>query len=165
MADDTTSVAPIDRVNITYKSKTEAGEDVEIPFKTMVVGDFTLRQNDTPLEQRKATAVDKSNFDAVMKEKNLSLDVVVKDHLSGVPDGQIQAKLKVESLRDFSPDAIVEKVPELQRHLELRDALKEIKADLANPTKLRNLREKINEVLKDEDLMKKLEGLKNIKEH
>ncbi len=164
MADDT-SVAPIDRVNITYKSKTEAGEDVEIPFKSMVVGDFTLRPNDTPLEARKATAVDKSNFDAVMKEKNLSLDVVVQDHLSGVAEGQIQAKLKIESLRDFTPDALVEGVPELAKHLELREALKEIKADLANPTKLRKLREKIDEVLKDGELMKKLEGLKNIKEH
>lgn len=164
MADDT-SVAPIDRVNITYKSKTESGEDVEIPFKTMVVGDFSQRQNDTPLEQRKATAIDKSNFDAVMKEKNLSVDVVVKDHLSGVPDGQLQAKLKIEGLRDLEPDAIIEKVPELKRHLDLREALKEIKADLANPTKLRNLREKINEVLKDEDLMKKLSDLKTIKEN
>ncbi len=164
MADDT-SVAPLDRVNITYKSKTESGEDVEIAFKTMVVGDFTLRQNDTPLEQRKATSVDKSNFDAVMKEKALSVEAVVPDHLSGVADGQLQAKLKIESLRDFEPDAIIEQVPELKRHLELREALKEIKADLANPTKLRNLREKINEVLKDEELMKKLAGLKTIKEN
>ncbi len=164
MADDT-SVAPIDRVNITYKSKTESGEDVEIPFKTMVLGDFSQRQNDAPLEQRKATAIDKSNFDAVMKEKNLSVDVVVKDHLSGVPDGQLQAKLKIEGMRDFEPDAIIEKVPELKRNLDLREALKEIKADLANPTKLRNLREKINEVLKDEDLMKKLSDLKTIKEN
>src|SRR5881296_3355424 len=77
MADDTT-VAPIDRVNIKYKSKTDAGEDVEIAFKTMVVGDFSFRENPAPLEERKATAIDKSNFDAVMKEKNLALDLVVK---------------------------------------------------------------------------------------
>ncbi len=155
MADDT-SVAPIDRVNITYKSKTEAGEDVEIPFKTMVVGDFSFRENATPLENRKATAIDKSNFDAVMKEKNLALELVVKDELTGAPDSQLQAKLKIEGLRDLEPDAIVEQVPELRQRLELREALKEIKADLANPAKLRVLRDRIDAILQDEELKKKL---------
>ena len=164
MADDTT-VEPIDRVNIKYKSKTDAGEDVEIAFKTMVVGDFSFRENPAPLEERKATAIDKSNFDAVMKEKNLALDLVVKDHLSGVPDGQIQAKMKIEGLRDFEPDAIVEKVPELKDRLELREALKEIKADLANPKKLTELRKKIDAVLKNEELMKKLRDMKTVKEN
>ena len=164
MADDTT-VAPVDRVNIKYKSKTDAAEDVEIAFKTMVVGDFSFRENPTPLEERKATAIDKSNFDAVMKEKGLALEMVVPDKLSGVPDGQIEAKLKVESLRDFEPDAIVEKVPELKQQLDLREALKEIKADLANPKKLTELRKKIDEVLKNEDLMKKLRDIKTAKEH
>ena len=155
MADDT-SVAPIDRVNITYKSKTEAGEDVEIPFKTMVVGDFSFRENATPLENRKATAIDKSNFDAVMKEKNLVLELVVQDELTGAPDSQLQAKLKIEGLRDLEPDAIVEQVPELRQRLELREALKEIKADLANPAKLRVLRDRIDAILQDEELKKKL---------
>lgn len=164
MPDDNT-VAPVDRVNIKYKSKIDVGEDVEIPFKTMVVGDFSLRENTAPLEDRKATAIDKSNFDAVMKEKNLALDLVVKDHLTGVPDGQIQAKLKIEGLRDFEPDAIVEKVPDLKQQLDLRDALKEIKADLANPKKLTELRKKIDDVLKNEELMKKLRDMKTVKEN
>ena len=162
---DDNSVAPVERVNIKYKSKTDVGEDVEIPFKTMVVGDFSLRENATPLEERKATVIDKSNFDAVMKEKNLALDLVVKDHLTGVPDGQIQAKLKIEGLRDFEPDAIVEKVPDLKQQLDLREALKEIKADLANPKKLTELRKKIDDVLKNEELMKKLRDMKTVKEN
>jgi type VI secretion system protein ImpB len=164
MAEDTT-VAPIDRVNIKYKSKTDAGEDVEIPFKLMVVGDFSMRPNDTPLEARKATGIDKSNFDAVMKEKGLSVEVTVPDHLSGAADAQIQAKLKIEGMKDFSPDALVEQVPELKQRIGLREALKEIKADLANPTKLRKLREKIDEVLKDEETKKKLLDIRPVKEH
>ena len=54
------SVAPKERVNIVYTSDTGgAQEQVELPLKQLVLGDFTLREDDTPLENIKPIRVDK----------------------------------------------------------------------------------------------------------
>lgn len=47
------SVAPKERVNIVYRPATgDAKEDVELPLKLLVVGDFTLKETNTPVENR-----------------------------------------------------------------------------------------------------------------
>ena len=49
------SVAPKERVNIVYRPATgDAKEEVELSLKVLVMGDFTLRQDDTPLEEHSA---------------------------------------------------------------------------------------------------------------
>jgi type VI secretion system protein ImpB len=159
---DENSVAPIERVNLKYKSRAEGGEDVEIPLKLMVAGDFTFRENTTPLGERKPVDVNKNNFDEVMEAKKIALDITVDDKLSGVADGKIQAKLHIRTLKDLTPDGVVAQVPEMRRQLELARSLQEVKADLANPKKLAELRAKIDAVLKDKELRKKLEDMKKL---
>lgn len=47
------SVAPKERVNIVYRPATgDAKEDVELPLKLLAVGDFTLKETNTPVENR-----------------------------------------------------------------------------------------------------------------
>jgi len=156
------SVAPIERVNLKYKSRAEGGEDVEIPMKLMVTGDFSFRENTTPLGERKPVDINKANFDEVMEAKKIKLDLTVDDRMSGVADGKIQAKLQIRSLKDLTPDGVVAQVPEMRRQLELARSLQEVKADLANPAKLAALRAKIDAVLKDKDMRKKLEDMKKL---
>ena len=44
------SVAPKERINIKYSPSTgDAQEEVELPLKMMMMGDYTLRADDTPL--------------------------------------------------------------------------------------------------------------------
>jgi type VI secretion system protein ImpB len=162
MSVDENSVAPIDRVVLKYKSKDQGGEEVEIPFKLLVVGDFSLREDSTPLADRKPVAINKDNFNEVMAAKNLELDLTVKDELSGVPDGQIRTKLKIKSLKDMTPDGIAKQVPEMKRKLELADELKDIKSALSDPARLRALREKLDKVLADEENKKKLAEMKKL---
>lgn len=156
------SVAPIERVNLKYKSRAEGGEDVEIPLKLLPVGKFSTGENPTPLAERKLVDVNKNNFDEVMEAKKLKLDLTVDDKLSGVADGKIQAKLQIKTLKDLTPDGIVAQVPEMRRQLDLARSLQEVKADLANPAKLAQLRAKIDAVLKDKDMRKKLEDMKKL---
>ena len=163
MSDDENSVAPIERVNIKYKSRAEGGEDVEIPFKVMVAGDFSFRENPTPLAERKPVEINKTNFDDAMAAKKIELDLTVDDEMSGVPEGKLQAKLKINRLKDLTPDGIVAQVPEMKRQLELARALQEVKSDLANPSKLAALRARIDAVLGDEKIRKKLEDMKKLK--
>ena len=159
---DENSVAPIERVNLKYKSRAEDGQDVEIPLKVMVTGDFSFRENTTAIGERKPTDINKNNFDEVMESKKIKLDLTVDDKLTGVADGKIQAKLQIRTLKDLTPDGIVAQVPEMRRQLDLARSLQEVKADLANPKRLAELRDKINAVLKDADMRKKLEEMKKI---
>jgi hypothetical protein len=57
------SVAPKERVNIVYRPAIgDAKEDVELPLKIMMMGDYTQRPDERPLEDRKPVSVDKDNF-------------------------------------------------------------------------------------------------------
>ncbi|WP_153100024.1 type VI secretion system contractile sheath small subunit [Paraburkholderia hayleyella] len=152
MADDG-SVAPKERVNIVYKSETGgAKEDVELPLKQLVLGDFTLREDSTPLDQRKTVSVDKNNFNEVLRGQGLTLDVAVPNRLAGTPEPGAEEELlnvhlAFDNIRDFEPDAIVEQVPELQQLVLLREALKALKGPLGN---LPEFRRRLQDLVKDE---------------
>ncbi len=161
MASKDQSVAPKERVNIVYKSQVgDAQEETELPLKILVVGDYTGRADDTPLEERKPINVDKENFDEVMAKQDLSAKVQVADRLSTEKDATLNLDLKFRSLADFGPEGIASQVPELKKMLELRKALTALKGPLGN---IPAFRKKIQAMLGDDaaraKLMKEL-GLK-----
>lgn len=142
------STSPKERVNIVYRPATgDVQEDVELPLKLMVLGDFTLRKDDTMLEDRKPISVDKDNFDKVMQSQGLSLQLQVPNKLSDDPDAKLTADLKFETLKDFGPDALVQMVPELAKLMQLREALKALKGPLSN---VPNFRKKLQDLVNDE---------------
>jgi len=142
------SVAPKERVNIVYRPATgDAKEEVELPLKTLIVGDFTLRDDETPVEERKTINVDKDNLDDVLKAQDIRLQTSVKNTLSDDPEAQMSLDLDFKSMKDFDPDAVIEKVPELKKLLDLREALKSLKGPLGN---VPNFRKRIQELVQDE---------------
>lgn len=142
------SVAPKERVNIVYRPATgDAKEEVELPLKVLVVGDFTLRDDETPVEDRKTINVDKDNLDDVLKAQNIQLKTTVKNTLSDDPEAKMNLDLDFKSMKDFDPDAIIQKVPELKKLVDLRDALKSLKGPLGN---VPNFRKRIQELVQDE---------------
>lgn len=142
------SVAPKERVNIVYRPATgDAKEDIELPLKLMILGDFTLRPDDRMLEDRAPVSIDKDNFNDVLKGQGLGLKLNVPNRLVDDEDAKMAVDLKFESLKDFEPDAIVRKVPELARMMELREALKALKGPLAN---VPEFRKKLQELVGDE---------------
>jgi type VI secretion system protein ImpB len=141
------SVAPKERVNITYKPATgNAKEEVELPLKLLMLGDYSMRPDPTPLEDRKPINVDKDNFSKVMAEQKLSLNLAVKDRLSEKQDNELNVNLKFRRLSDMEPEAIANQVPELKKLLELRAALTALKGPLGNEKAFRN---KIQTILND----------------
>jgi type VI secretion system protein ImpB len=102
------SVAPKERVNIVYRPATgDAKEEVELPLKVLVVGDFTLRDDETPVEERKSINVDKDNLDDVLKAQNVRLKAGVKNTLSDDPEAKLVVDVDFKSMKDFEPDAII----------------------------------------------------------
>jgi type VI secretion system protein ImpB len=153
------SVAPKERVNIVYKPATgDAQQEVELPLKLVMMGDYTLRQDGTPLEDRKPINVDKDNFSEVMRNQNLHLTFSVANRLSGQEGDEMTMNLKFETLKDFEPENVVQKVPELNQLLELRQALSALKGPLGNVPAFRR---RIQALLTDDTAREKL--LKELK--
>jgi type VI secretion system protein ImpB len=149
------SVAPKERINITYKPATgDAQAEVELPLKLLVVGDYTQRADDRPVEERAPINIDKDNFQEVLKAQKLSLDLSVPNRLQKEDsEDSLAVSLNFQSLADFEPDAIVEKVPELKSILELREALKSLKGPLGN---IPDFRKKLQSLVADEGSRAKL---------
>ena len=132
MADDQ-SVAPKERVNITYKPATgDRQAEVELPLKMLFVGDYTGRTDERPLEDRKPINIDKDNFQQVLSEQNLQLKVNVPNTLTEEKGAELAVDLKFKKLSDFEPDNVAAQIPEIKTLLDLRDALTALKGPLGN---------------------------------
>ena len=156
------SVAPKERVNIVYKPATgDAQEEIELPLKLIMMGDYTLQADDTPLEDRKPINIDKDNFNDVMRNQNLSLALNVPNRLTEEEGEEMALQLKLETLKDFDPEQIVDQIPELATLLELRQALSSLKGPLGNVPAFRRL---VQSILADDAAREKLLKELNIDE-
>lgn len=148
------TLAPKERVNIVYRpSLGEEKEEVELPLKMLVMGDFTGSDDARPLEKREPVQVDKNNFNEVLKAQKISLNFSVPNRLAVDQGNELNISLRADTLKDFGPEAIVAQVPELRRLLELREALRALKGPLSN---VPEFRKKIQELIKDGTTRQKL---------
>lgn len=158
MADDG-SVAPKERINIKYSTQVgDALEEKELPLRMLMVGDYTLRPDDTPLEERKAVRIDKSNFDSVMASQGLSLQASVPNRLSDdEAAGDVNVDLKFNSMKDFNPESVARAVPEMRKLLEMREALVALKGPLSSvPGFRRKLQESVRDPAARERLLSEI---------
>ena len=150
------SVGPRSRINIKYTAAIgDAQKEIELPLRMLVMGDFTGREDGTPLAERKAISVNKDNFGEVMSQQKLGTKVAVKDKLTGDPDSQLSVDLKFDSLKDFTPGQIAHQVPELAKLMQVRDALMALKSDLSKA----DFRKKLEQLVTDPELRSKLESM------
>lgn len=148
------SVAPKERINITYVPATgDQQEQVELPLKMMVVGDFTGRADERSVEERDVIDINKDNFNEVMQGQAPSVSVSVPNTLSGEEGDELSVDLAFNKIRDFEPEQIARQVPELNKLLELREALVALKGPLGN---VPAFRKKIRDLLDDEASREKL---------
>ena len=133
------SVAPKERINITFKPATGgAQEEIELPLKLLVVGDYIQRFDGRKLEDRKPIAIDKMTFDEVLSKQGLELALNVPNRLHGEDStDELAIALRVSAMKDFNPTSLVEQIPELKKLMELRDALVALKGPLGNAPSFR----------------------------
>ncbi|NWB23426.1 MULTISPECIES: type VI secretion system contractile sheath small subunit [unclassified Pseudomonas] len=149
------SVAPRERINITFKPAVgTAQEEVELPLKLLVLGDFTQREDLRKLEDRKPVGIDKNSLDEVLAKQALSLALSVPNRLqdSAEPD-ELAIRVRINSMKDFNPAQLVEQIPELKKLMDLRDALVALKGPLGNTP---SFRKAIENALADDDSRKRV---------
>jgi type VI secretion system protein ImpB len=141
------TVAPKERVNITYKPATgDQKSEVELPLHLLFLGDFSGRADERPLEEREPIGVDKDNFDRVLAEHQVGLTIQVPNVLAEKQEGELKVTLKFEKLADFGPDAVAQQIPEARKLLELRSALVALKGPMGN---VPAFRKKVEAIVKD----------------
>jgi len=127
------SESPKERINVTYKPATgDMLEEIEIPYKLTLLGEYNPNEEKVPVEDRKAIKVDKSNFNDVLKAQNLSVSFNVDNKLIEDEDSSLNVDLNINSVKDFSPEKIVENIPEMKVLMELRQSLMALKGPLGN---------------------------------
>ena len=148
------SVAPKERVNISYKPAIgDASVQIELPMKVLVMGDFINRPDDRTIEARELININKKNFDEVLSSMNLDITFSVPNRLSDNSDESIDIQLNPKSMKDFSPDNLVNLIPELKEVMQLRAALKALKGPLGNIPKMRK---RIQSMISDESTRQQL---------
>lgn len=149
----TTNVAkPGNRTRFTLRYSDAVGgqaEQAELPMRLLVIGALTGRPAALPLARRRPTAITAGDFDDRMTEQDICINATVKNELS--PDGEgpkeLSVSLKIRSLKDFTPDRIIEQVPELHKLARLREALRALRAPLMDRAQLR---ERLEALLRDD---------------
>ena len=127
------SESPKERINVTYKPATgDVTEDIEIPYKMTILGEYNPNQEKIPVEDKKAIRIDKNNFNDVLKAQNLSVNFNVDNKLVEEDNSSLNIDLKINSIKDFSPENIVENIPELKVLMQLRQSLMALKGPLGN---------------------------------
>ncbi len=148
------SVAPKERVNIVYKTYVgDAEEEIELPFRMLVMGDFTGKDDETPIEERAPVNIDKDNFNDVLAAHDVGVQMNVPNKLSEEEGAELSVDLRFKNMRDFGPDAVCQQVPELKALVELRDALTVLKGPLGN---VPAFRKRLQAVLDDPEAQKRL---------
>jgi type VI secretion system protein ImpB len=144
------------RVNISYEVETGGAiEEKELPFVMAVLGDFTGQPTE-PLEKlkdRKFAEVTLDNFDDVLASMKPHLAFTVDNKLSDEEGGKIAVDLTFKSLDDFSPDRVAHNVEPLQKLLELRSQLADLRGKIQSNDKLDEI---LQSALSDEEKLNKL---------
>lgn len=130
-------VAPRLRVQLTYRPRA-AAEDVELPFRMLVLGDFTQRPDPRSVEERRPIEIDKDRFAAVMREQKLDIAFSVDEAISDEPGRRLDVRLRFRRLSDMEPEAVANQVPLLKALMELRQALTALKGPLGGEKAFRN---------------------------
>ena len=142
------------RVSITYDVETNgAVQTKELPFVIGMVGNYSgERQDKEALEDRTFYQVDKDNFNDVIKKLSPALSYKVDNKLQD-DDSEIQVDLTFSSMKDFEPDAIVQKIPVLQELAKTREQLMTL---MSKADRSRDLEKILKEILQDQSLVKSL---------
>lgn len=152
MAKDEASVAPKEMVNIKLPDPAGGGQGEELPFRMAIVGDFTGKEDSTPVAERKLRDINKKNFSNIMASMDISTSFSVANKVSGREGEEIPVDLKFDGIKSFRPESVAKQVPQIKELVDFRAKLIELRAEaVRDPKKLKEL----NEVLSKLGLDKK----------
>ncbi len=115
-----------DRVNLTYTSKNgDRVEEVELPFKVLVLADLTLDDRSDVFDQQQSIRLDSNNIEILFQQLKPALNLNVEDKLSE-DEGDLLLQMSFDSIESFSPARVMDAVPALGALIRFNDILSRI---------------------------------------
>ncbi|KVT43913.1 type VI secretion system contractile sheath small subunit [Burkholderia multivorans] len=143
------------RVQIEYDVEVYGSEKkVELPFVMGVLADLSGKHPVEPLpavSERRFLEIDIDNFDERMKAIRPRVAFAVPNTLTG--EGQMMVDMTFESMEDFSPAVIADKVEPLRRLLHARTQLANLQTYMDGKSGAEAL---VTQLLQDPALLKSL---------
>lgn len=141
---------PKSRITLVYRTNISGQEEeVNLPFRVLVMGDFSKGSSvdrhkdgkDVDLDARNLRSVTGNNLNELMKDMGMTLkfegEDAVDDKIGGDGDGKMEFTLPITSMKSFHPDEIVKHVPKLRALMLMRKLLVEMQADIDNKKPVR----------------------------
>ena len=147
------------RVQIEYDVELYGAEKkIQLPFVMGVLADLTGKPSTPlpPVDDRKFLDIDVDNFDSRMKALKPRAAFQVPNTLTG--EGNINVELTFESMDDFSPAAVAQKVDALSKLLEARQQLSNLITYMDGKSGAEDL---VAKLLQDPALLQTLATTKN----
>jgi type VI secretion system protein ImpB len=146
------------RVQITYDVETGGAIEMkELPFVVGVMADLGGKQEEALPNlkdpKRKFVEIDRDNFNEVMKGIKPRLAFKVDSKLTN-DDSKMSVELRFKDIDDFGPESVANQVEPLRKLVEVR---KELCALLAKTDGNDKLAEKLQEIISNTELQKKIE--------
>lgn len=143
------------RVQVEYDVELYGAEKkVNLPFVMGVMSDLSGKSEvdkDKKLEDKKFLDIDVDNFDDRLKSIKPRVAFNVPNTMTG--EGNIAVDVSFESMDDFSPDKVAEKVDGVKELLEARKQLSNLLSYMDGKSGAEDL---ISKLLEDETLLKAL---------
>lgn len=142
------------RVQIEYDVELYGAEkSVQLPFVMGVMSDLSGKSEEPlpAVADRKFLEIDVDNFDDRMKSMKPRAAFTVPNTLTG--EGNLAVDITFESLDDFSPAAIAQKVEPLKKLLEARTQLSNLTTYMDGKTGAENL---MAQIIQDPSLLRAL---------
>lgn len=138
---------PKSRITLTYKTEVD-GEPapMELPLRVMVPGDFSLgtsKDRKVDLDEREPRNLNGSNTAEVMKDMDISIDMVVDNKITPTEEENIRVNLKVDGIDSFSPEAVANQIPQIKSLLLFKKLLEEVQSNIANKKEFAQLLNKL----------------------
>jgi type VI secretion system protein ImpB len=147
------------RVQIEYDVEVYGAEKkVQLPFVMGVLADLAGKQNEPlpPVAERKFLEVDVDNFNDRMKAMKPRVAFTVPNTLTG--EGNLAVDMTFESMDDFTPDAVAQKIEPLRKLLEARQQLSHLLSYMDGKDSAEEL---MNRLLADKALQETLASTRN----
>ena len=147
------SEIPKARINLQLDVHTGgAQKKQELPLKMVVAGDFSNGRETAPLSERNKININKLNIQQVVAEFAPSVSFDVK-HTHDGEETEEKINLTFRNMKDFSPEHVARQVPRLRAMLNMRNLLKDLRANLLDDV---SFRRELLEILRNPDLSDEL---------
>ncbi|MCG5499362.1 type VI secretion system contractile sheath small subunit [Ectothiorhodospira lacustris] len=134
---------PRARVNITLDVDGDGSpRRVDLPFKALVIGDFSRGRTQGKVVDRPRVEVSRDNLEAVLQTLAPAIRFTVPNQLES-GGGEIPVSLCFQHMRDFRPEAVATRIEPLARLLAMRNLLRELKSSMLDNAAFRRELERI----------------------